>query len=304
MDGTKRVLGAVVAAAALILGTPAVASAASYRYDRQWTFAGKTDDIAGVAVSRGGSVFVVGEKQRMRRYSPSGKLQRTWQLDFTPADVAVAPDGRVHVLQNWNWQNGTTWVKVLAADGTVASQYTLGEDVDWFPEQIAIDQRGNAFIVDTNDDQHALHWFDASGAYRASINSALDLPLDDPAGVTVAASGDVFVSDTGNNRIVQFKPNADGSGFAVIRQWGQSGLRNGQFMSPHSLATARNGNILVLDVHSRRLQEFTPGGKFVRVIGRRQLRENADVAVSRRGDIYVGGYLESLRRGVARFTRR
>ncbi|HXR29650.1 MAG TPA: hypothetical protein VN752_00745 [Solirubrobacterales bacterium] len=116
--------------------------------------------------------------------------------------------------------------------------------------------------------------------------------LDNPTGVAVNhATGDVYVADSGNNRIVQF--DADGD---FIRTWGKSvdattngdvctaasehtcqagagGGEAGQFSSPGSIAVDNSdgpaaGSVYVQDTANNRIQRFTATGQFVLTWGK------------------------------------
>lgn len=290
-------LAAVVTLLLLAASTAAPANGAepAPSYADEWAFGTATDDVTGVAVS-GDQVFVVGEVATMRRYTAGGKLTATWQLGYAPSSIAAGPDGLLHVTQSWNPGRPTSWVHVYDRNGRLVRQYTLGEGVTWFPGDIGIDGAGNAYVTDTHDGTAGIHRFGADGSWTGSIQSAFGLALDEVEGIGVAPDGTFYAADTGNHRIVRF--GADGRS----SQWGQSGLGNGQFMAPWGVAVAPDGNVLVIDAFSNRLQEMTPAGVFVRQLGRGRLRENSAVAITPRGTVYVGGYLASLTRGVARLV--
>lgn len=82
--------------------------------------------------------------------------------------------------------------------------------------------------------------------------------LDNPAGVAVDSSGDVYVSDRWNDRIQKFDPNG---GF--ITKWGIRGAGDGQFHSPAGLAIDPNDNIYVVDNQNHRVQKFDSEGNFI-----------------------------------------
>lgn len=264
-------------------------------YSGEWAFGGSIDDVSGVAVS-GSHVFVVGEVGMMRRYTTSGKLTGSWPLAYAPRSIATGPDGLLHVTQRWNAGRDTTYVHVYNRSGSKVRQYTLGVGVDWFPGDIGIDGAGNAYVTDTHDGTAGVHRFDRNGVYLGTISAAFGIDLEGVEGIGVANNGTFYVADTRNHRIVRFAPNG------TATQWGQSGYGNGQFMSPHGVAVTPEGRVLVIDASTDRLQELTSSGKFVRHLDQGRLRRNDAVTVAPNGTVYVGGYLDSLVRGVARFS--
>ncbi len=86
--------------------------------------------------------------------------------------------------------------------------------------------------------------------------------LNSPEGIAISDSGNVFVVDTGNNRVQVFDLTG---GF--IRAWGTAGSGNGQFQSPHGVALDSSGNVYVVDTGNNRIQVFTPTGQFLRKWG-------------------------------------
>src|SRR6202011_941835 len=81
-----------------------------------------------------------------------------------------------------------------------------------------------------------------------------------PGGVAVDGSGNVFVADSFNQRIVEFT-NAG----AFIRAFGTAG--NGPLASPVGVAVDGSGNVFVSDQGISRIVEFTNAGAFVRTFG-------------------------------------
>jgi tripartite motif-containing protein 71 len=82
--------------------------------------------------------------------------------------------------------------------------------------------------------------------------------LREPHGVAVDGRGNVYIVDTGNDRIVKFDP----SGRELVA-FGKKGSDPGQFSKPLVAAVSPQGNLLVLDSETSWIQVFTPDGKFV-----------------------------------------
>ena len=73
-----------------------------------------------------------------------------------------------------------------------------------------------------------------------------------PYGVATDGSGNVYVSDTNNNRVQKF----DASG-TFLTAWGSYGSGDGQFVYPSGVATDGSGNVYVVDTGNDRIQKFT-----------------------------------------------
>lgn len=63
-----------------------------------------------------------------------------------------------------------------------------------------------------------------------------------PQGVTIDSSRNVYVTDSGNNRVQKFDSNG-----SFITKWGSVGTGNGQFDRPQGVAVDSSGNVYVSD---------------------------------------------------------
>jgi NHL repeat len=108
-----------------------------------------------------------------------------------------------------------------------------------------------------------------------------------PSRVAVDASGNAFVTDTGNNRIQEF----DSSG-SFVRKWGAVGTNNGQLAAPQGIAANASGNVYVADTGNNRIQEFSSSGAFITKwgtvgTGNGQFAAPEGVAIDSSGNVYV-----------------
>jgi DNA-binding beta-propeller fold protein YncE len=100
--------------------------------------------------------------------------------------------------------------------------------------------------------------------------------------VAVDASGNVFVADTGNDRIQKFD---DGGTF--VSAWGTP--------SPGGLAVDASGNVFVADELDDRIQKFDNSGAFITAWGVPQsfagscCPARSGVAVDASGNVFVAG---------------
>ena len=79
-----------------------------------------------------------------------------------------------------------------------------------------------------------------------------------PAGLAVDQDGNLYVADSGNNRIQKFGPDG-----VFLAQVGSFGSGNGQFNEPWGLALDAQGNLYVADTWNHRIQKFDKGLKYV-----------------------------------------
>jgi len=94
----------------------------------------------------------------------------------------------------------------------------------------------------------------SSLATKWGSNGTGDGQFNQPFGVGVDGSGNVYVVDRKNDRIQKF----DSSG-NFITKWGSVGIGVGQFQGPVDVAGDGSGNVYVSDNSYERIQKFTSG---------------------------------------------
>ena len=82
--------------------------------------------------------------------------------------------------------------------------------------------------------------------------------FDEPRGVTVDSTGNVYIVDSKNNRIQKFDP--DGK---PLLEWGHEGADPGTFKDPCGVAAGPDGSIYVADTWNHRIQKFDGSGRFL-----------------------------------------
>ena len=84
----------------------------------------------------------------------------------------------------------------------------------------------------------------------------------DPEGLTLDTSGNVFVVDTGNDRVQKLSPTG-----TFLRAVGGPGWEDGQFNKPGGIAASKGLEIYVADGRNRRIQVFNLNLRLLSVIG-------------------------------------
>jgi DNA-binding beta-propeller fold protein YncE len=100
-------------------------------------------------------------------------------------------------------------------------------------------------------------------AWQIGSCGAGDDQFNAPRGVAVdPTTGDVFVADTGNARMVRLNDQGQ-----VVSAWGAAGEGPDQFQEPVDLVVEPAGTVLVLDAVNQRLLRFAPDGEFQTTFG-------------------------------------
>ena len=86
-----------------------------------------------------------------------------------------------------------------------------------------------------------------------------DGQLNLPHSLAIDRSGNIYVTDTGNDRVEKFSP--DGS---IVSKWGSEGTGNGQFVQLHDINVSPDGKfVYTVELSNHRIQKFTSNGTFV-----------------------------------------
>jgi phospholipase C len=111
--------------------------------------------------------------------------------------------------------------------------------------------------------------------------------LAGPGGVALDPDGDIWVADTGHDRVTEFTPSGH-----LVTSFGLATRFGGGLDQPEGIATDAAGHIFVADTGHDQVIEFSPAGRVLVTFGsagsgRGQLNEPVAVAVSSFGDVWV-----------------
>ena len=255
----------------------------------------------GIAVDPTGSLFVSDTvDNRVEQFSPSGVYLGQWggagghfNGFNAPAGIAVDPRGTVYVADRGNGRVARIW-----GDGTFLDELggplSLGGVQLASAGSVAVDPlSGHTYVADTLHNRVLV--FDPEGSLLArwgageGNGAAGDGPrqFSAPAGVAVGPGDEVFVADTGNNRVVALSSSG-----VVQATWGQKGAANGHFREPVGIAVDAAGRVFVVDRENNRVQEFSSTGTFLGKWGQRgvvpgEFAQPTAIAVGCNGAVYV-----------------
>jgi sugar lactone lactonase YvrE len=108
-----------------------------------------------------------------------------------------------------------------------------------------------------------------------------------PLGSAVDAEGNVWVADSGNNRVEKFNSKGE-----YLSQFGSTGTGNGQFKKPIDIAITAGGDLLVTDGENNRVEKFNSKGEYLSQFGsggtgNGQFTEPWGIDVAPDGNIWV-----------------
>ncbi len=118
------------------------------------------------------------------------------------------------------------------------------------PEGFATSKNG-VYVADTWN--HRVTHFSFTGEPKGSVTGFMG-----PRGIAVAPDGSVWVTDTGNSRVVKYDAVLENREMV-----GPPGTDQGQFRSPVGIAISPTGTVYIADAGNHRIQVLDKDGKFV-----------------------------------------
>ncbi len=184
-----------------------------------------------------------------------GRLPAEWSWGTISA-VACDSQDRVYA-----YTRGEHPLLVFDRAGNFLASW--GEGVVQVAHGIFIDAADNVYCTDRG--AHCVYQFNGRGELVTSLGTRGQPggdgePFNMPTDVTIAPSGEWFVSDGyGNRRIHKFSPDG-----RRLMSWGAQGDGPGQFALPHSVRVDRHGRVWVCDRDNNRIQIFDASGHFLK----------------------------------------
>ena len=220
-----------------------------------------------------------------------------------PVDVAQAPDGFLFVLSRGYGREIVGYdADVLRRIGkTSIDENHIGDfarnEFTW-PSAIAVSHEGLVYVADEHENWIKVFGpdgiiefaqFKPEGESIEKWGQPGSAPgqLQGPSGLAFDSNDDLYVVDSGNNRVQKFSKHGE-----FIAAWGEPGTGPGQFDTPWGVTIDRNGDVYVVDWGNNRVQKFTPAGEYLTSFGDApgeagELDHPAGVAVDSDGDVYV-----------------
>jgi DNA-binding beta-propeller fold protein YncE len=221
-----------------------------------WTPYGIAEDSKGnlyVADGKVGAVFIFNTETKdlsMIKHGVQAHFGDIIGLAVDDSDRLFVSDTKMH--------------RIMVFDKTHHAEGTIGEGlID--PGGMAVDNENRfLYVADAALDQVLVYDADKLTLIRKIGTAGKAHTLTEagqfsvPTNVALDADGNLYVTDTYNNRVEVF--DAEGN---FIRQWGKAGDRPGTFSRPKGIAIDVDGHVWVADAVQDRVQCFTPEGQLL-----------------------------------------
>jgi uncharacterized protein (TIGR03437 family) len=290
--GTQRVRQVLPTGAIRTLAGTGVAGPAA---DNVVASAATLNGPSGVAVDAAGDIVIADEwNQRIRQVTADGLIHNLVGTGKSGSPVAGAPPPGTPLSAPYGvctGRGGKLFVVVLGSDVVfqaapqalviaAAGNGTSGNTGDGGPAYLAqlngpsacaLDSAGNLFIADTGN--HSIRKVDPSGmittvagtgalGFSGDEGPATAAGINTPRGVVVDDNGDIFIADTGNNRIRQVTPDGlihtiAGQNAAIFGGDGGPAL-SAQLTAPGGLLLDGAGDLYFADTGNNRVRRLVP----------------------------------------------
>ncbi len=217
-----------------------------------------------------------------------------WQLDAQGKSTILPPGGRDVAVDPFGniVTAGSTWLRRVNPQGLI--EILIGNNFATYrgdggpalaarlnrPVGIAADSKGNLYFTDTGN--HRVRCVRPDGSiltvagsgeagFRGDGGLATQASLNTPTYLAVDAFDNVYVSDTGNQRLRVFVPGGSiqtvaGTGRNEFSGDGGLAIQT-SLAAPSGLALDREGNLYVAERGHNRVRRFAPGGRVATVAG-------------------------------------
>ena len=242
-----------------------------------------------------------------------------------PFGVAVDSSGTVYVADTSNHLirkiTSAGVVTTLAGSGSSGSTNGTGTAASFYnPLGVAVDSSGNVYVADTSN--YLIRKITSGGVvttlagsgYSGSTNgTGTAASFDNPYGVAVDSSCNVYVADLNNNLIRKI---TSAGVVTTLAGSGSSGSTNGMgtaasFYYPSGVAVDSSGNVYVADTSNHLIRQITSGGVVTTLAGSGSIGSTngtgtvasffnpRGVAVDSSGNVYVADYSNHLIRKIS-----
>ncbi len=287
-----------------VITTVAGNGTAGYSGDNDSAITAKLNAPYGVAVDSAGNFYIPDfRNQRVRKVDTSGIITTiagngigsfagdngpaTSASLYYPNDVAIDGAGNVYIADMYNQRirkvDPSGIITTIAGDGTAGYAGDNGPATSArlnYPSGVAVDSTGNVYIADMYNQR--IRKVDASGTittvagngnpgYSGDNGSATSASLQNPRGVAVDSTGNLYIAAQWNQRIRKVDTSGvittiAGNGAAAFT--GDNGIAtNASLNYPSGVTVDSTGDIYIADTYNQRVRRVDASGIITTIAG-------------------------------------
>jgi hypothetical protein len=264
-----------------------------------------------IATDANGNIWIA-DNHRIVEYNINGTYVRQigaeWEWDDqthfrSPRGQAFDSSGRLYVADEYNHRvqiyQFSGGVPVYSATIGVTGESGADNAHLYNPTQVTFDSSGRLYILDRSNNRvqrcvYAGSWtcttfFGVTGVWGDDLTH-----LGSPFGMTIDRNDNIFIVDSGNQRVLKCTLGGVCAHFAGVT--GEVGADNAHFNWAGSVAVDSHGAVYVADYTNHRIQKFASTGVYAGTIGvtgvpyvldTARLNQPARVVVGADGSLYV-----------------
>jgi len=234
---------------------------------------------ADAAVDAKGNVWVADKgNNRVVEYSPEGAFVREVAIFASnggklssPSGIVVDPGGKV-------WVADTANNRIVQLNEKGEFLLAIGRDVNKTKVEAAGTEAERNFCTASS-----------GNVCQAGIAGSTGTQLKAPQGIASTTGGNIWVADTGNNRLKKYNPTTG----ALFNNIGGEGSGPGQVKEPMAIAVGADNSLWVADTGNNRIEMFNSTPVYVRQFGTEgtgssQFKRPAAIEVDSAGRVWVG----------------
>ena len=222
---------------------------------------GSLSNVTAVFVTLYGDIFTGESNQFSHTY-----LVQKWSINATSSVRVMVLEDQcfnlfVDIYDNiyCSMENLHQVVRRLSTDGTITTAIVAGNGTSGSTSNMLSSPRGifvthalDLYVADSDNNRVQLFLSGQQNAETVVGNDTIDLNC--PTGIVLDGNGYLFITDSGNNRVIRSGPN----GYQCVVGCGRTnGSALNELSSPYGLNFDRDGNLFVADTANHRILKFS-----------------------------------------------